>query len=251
MQDIPWNSNELAVALPVGAAAFFFCVYWFWSHSAQLKEWVNTRHGDGFFDQFGALYQKGVGFLLLGVAPLLLALLLPRSILSYGLADFSWPKTIYWILLFGGGLSFIPWYTARQKDMHGFYPQVRALTWDRRLLAVNGFMWALYLLAYEFLFRGLILISVANVTGWWPAIVVTTAMSTIAHLPKGAKETFGTIPFSIVLCLTVIQTGGIWAAVVVHTILAISNDYWALRYHPEMRLLKGWTQSPAKKAAVD
>ncbi|MEM8485639.1 MAG: CPBP family intramembrane glutamic endopeptidase [Bacteroidota bacterium] len=236
MEDLVWKTSDAVFVITVGTATVCFCLYWFVAHSERLKAWVDARNGDGYFDQYGAVYQKLIGVLYLGGLPMLATLLLlPGTPENYGLGDANWTISLYWILLFGGAISFIPWYTARQKEMYSFYPQIRARDWSRRLLVVNALVWTLYMFAYEFLFRGFLLMGVASVYGWWPAIIVTTALSATTHLPKGGKETFGTIPLSIVLSLIVIQTGAIWACVAAHAILAISNDYWAVFYHPEMR----------------
>ena len=118
--------------------------------------------------------------------------------------------------------------------MQAMYPQVRAEKWDLKLIVTNGVIWALYLTAYEFLFRGLILHTVLCYMDAYAAISITTIISVTTHMPKGAVETFGTIPFSIALCLMAIMSGSIWVGVVIHLILALSNDYWALHYNPNM-----------------
>ena len=92
--------------------------------------------------------------------------------------------------------------------------------------------------------------SIVESAGWWPAITITTALSTVTHIPKGSKETFGTIPMSLVLCLIVYQTGSIWACIIVHTLLAISNDYWAAFYHPRMQFRPGYN-GRVKKPVID
>ena len=122
--------------------------------------------------------------------------------------------------------------------MLAYYPEVRARQWSRRLIAFNSLMWGVYLAAYEFLFRGFLLVNCSNAMGVWPAIAITTALSSATHMPKGPKESFGTIPFSIVLCLSVLHTGAIWAAFTIHVILALSNDLWALHFQPEMQVTR-------------
>lgn len=236
MEDFVWKSSDALFVITVGTATLCFCLYWFVAHSDRLKAWVDARNGEGYFDQYGAIYQKLIGVLYLGCIPMTITfLLLPGTPEQYGVGDANWTVSLYWILLFGGAISFIPWYSARQEEMYNFYPQVRVRDWNRRLIVINALVWVLYMFAYEFLFRGFLLMGVAAAFGWWPAIIVTAALSATTHIPKGAKETFGTIPLSFVLSLIVIQTGAIWACVATHAILAISNDYWAVFYHPQMR----------------
>ncbi len=237
MHDLSWNSSDASLVVAIGTATVCFSVYWFIAYSTSLEKFVDRRKGKGHFHHYGAFYQKGIGILCLGIIPATISFLFfPKSFTSYGVGAALLEPTLYWVLFFGGFLSLIPWYSARQEEMQSFYPQVRAPEWDRNLLVINGLFWLAYLFAYEFLFRGFLLIHTAEALGWWPGVVITTAICTLTHMPKGSKETFGTIPLSVILCLTVVQTGAIWASVVVHAALAISNDYWALFYHPDMQM---------------
>ncbi len=252
MENLVWKTGDGVFAITIGTATISFCLYWFLAHSERLKVWVDGRNGEGYFDQYGAVYQKLIGVVYLGGLPMLATLLfMPGTPETYGLGDADWTVTLYWILLFGGAISFIPWYSARQKEMYDFYPQIRVREWNRRLIVINALVWILYMFAYEFLFRGFLLMGLASVTGWWPAMIVTAALAATTHLPKGAKETFATIPLSIVLSLTVIQTGAIWACVATHAILAISNDYWAVFYHPRMRFKDDKLLEEAKSPVID
>ncbi|MFK7844768.1 MAG: lysostaphin resistance A-like protein [Rhodothermales bacterium] len=247
MEDLYWDSNDASLVVAIGTATVCFSVYWFVAYSASLKQFVDKRKGDGHFHHYGAFYQKAIGILCLGIVPAAISYLyFPKSFTSYGVGVASMGPTLYWMLLFGGFLSFIPWYSARKEEMQRFYPQVRVPEWDRKLLLINGLFWLSYLFAYEFLFRGFLLLNTAEVLGWWPGIIVTTAICTLTHMPKGSKETFGTIPLSIILCLIVVQTGAIWACVVVHAALAISNDFWAASFNPDMQIKSGKSVNAAK-----
>ncbi len=235
MEDLIWKSNDAAIVFSVGTATICFSVYWFAAYSNRLRNLVDNRRGAGHFNKYGAFYQKVLGITLLGVVPALVAIFfLPGSLSDYGFGLESWQAALYWVLILGGVVTFIPRYSAKKEEMLEFYPQVRVAEWSRSLLLTNGVFWVAYLTAYEFLFRGFLLINIADALGWWPAIVISTSLATITHFPKGGKETFGTIPLSILLCLIVVQTGSIWPCIIIHSLLAISNDYWALSYHPHM-----------------
>ena len=167
------------------------------------------------------------------------------------MGEMIWKPALIWTIILGSILLVIPYFSARKEEMLQFYPQIRVPEWTRGLLMINAVVWLLYLWAYEYLFRGFLLLSMAGALGWWPAIAITTALSSVTHMPKGSKETFGTVPLSILLCFIVIQTGAIWPCVVIHAVLAISNDYWALNYHPSMTLTAGKVLEPAEKTIRD
>ncbi len=248
MENYSWNSPDFLITLAVGTASLCFSIYWFAAHSRWLKLRVNERRGEGYFSQFGAFYQKGIGFVLLGIIPMLVGFVfVGRSPLEYGIGEpVAWEPTLYWIFFLGAGLTIIPWYSARDEDMQAFYPQVRVSEWNMNLFVVNACIWTMYLAAYEFMFRGFLLMNLVQAMGWAPAVTITTALATITHIPKGGKETFGTIPMSLVMCLIVYQTGSIWPCIIVHSILAIANDYWAVFYHPRMQFKAGVNQRVKK-----
>lgn len=243
MEDYTWSNPDFSITISVGTATLCFSIYWFAAHSDWLKSWVMDRRDESYFSQFGAFYQKSIGCVFLGIIPMLIGLFLfRRSPLDYGLGEPAWEPTLYWIFFLGAGIALIPWYSARDEEMQAFYPQVRVEEWNLNLLLVNAFFWTTYLTAYEFMFRGFLLMNLVHAMGWAPAVTITTALATVTHIPKGAKETFGTIPMSLVMCLIVYQTGSIWPCIVVHAILAIANDYWAVFYHPRMQLKVGFNE---------
>ncbi|MFN8134788.1 MAG: CPBP family intramembrane glutamic endopeptidase [Bacteroidales bacterium] len=68
----------------------------------------------------------------------------------------------------------------------------------------------------------------------WPAIALNTAIYMLVHIPKGIKETLGAIPLGVLLCYLTVQTGSIWIAVMVHIVMALSNEWKAAARAPGM-----------------
>ena len=71
-----------------------------------------------------------------------------------------------------------------------------------------------------------------------PAIALNSALYAFAHFYKGPGETFGAIPVGVLLCYLTIVTGNIWCAVVIHALMALSNEWFSLYFHPEMEIVK-------------
>ena len=111
------------------------------------------------------------------------------------------------------------------------YPQVRMTIWNKVEYITNILSWGLYLLGYEFLFRGILFLGLIPFTGLYTAIVINTALYALAHLYKGKKETIGSIPLGIVLCYITWKTGTIWAAFAIHWIMAGNNFIWSHYYN--------------------
>ena len=230
---------HLPISGAVGVATFCFLLYWFTAYSQSYKRIVSSLIGEGHVEKYLPFYQKGLGVLLIGFFPgILLWVLIPDSFTEYGLVLKNPRASFFWVLGFGATLFWIPFFSARKSEMQAIYPQIRIACWDVKLIVVNALIWAVYLFTYEFLFRSFLLCSLLNSLDTLSAIVIATAISVATHMPKGAAETFGTIPFSVMLCLAMVSTGSIWAGFFIHLILALSNDFWALFFNPEMWLEK-------------
>jgi len=130
---------------------------------------------------------------------------------------------------------FITVITASKQPGHlQKYPQIRMKEWSTGLLLLNILSWALHLLAYETLFRGILLFSLIPEYGTWAAIAINGLLYSLAHLPKGWKETLGSFPFAVLLCLASVDTGSVWLAFIIHVTLAVSNDLVAIKKQPDM-----------------
>ena len=116
---------------------------------------------------------------------------------------------------------------AKGKEHLAMYPQVRMDKWNFREYSTNILSWGLYLLGYEFLFRGILFLGLLPFVGLYPAVFINTILYAGAHLYKGKKETLGSIPLGIILCLITAQTETIWTAFAVHWIMASNNFIWS------------------------
>jgi len=153
----------------------------------------------------------------LGV-PLTDTALLPRSpTLSAGLA-------------LGLGLLAMPLLIAavRLPEMRRFYPEIwprlpARWTPRRRVAAVAG-GWLGYLVGYEAVFRGLLLPLLVAAIGIWPGMAVATGLYVLAHLDRPSAETLASIPTGFVFALLTLATGSFLAALLLHWIIATTNE---------------------------
>ncbi len=118
------------------------------------------------------------------------------------------------------------------------YPQMRVNKWTIRMLIISALSWMVYLAAYEFMFRGFFLFAIYETLGTTAAIVITTSIYSLVHVPKGAKEAVGAIPLGILLGYLSLITGNILIAYVVHVSMALTNEWFSLRAHPDMKIFK-------------
>lgn len=185
------------------------------------------------------LFTRMLGFFLFGIIPVLSVFFFSENILSsYGVQISNINKSLLWIIPLSPVLITVTYFNSKQKEHLSVYPQIRKANWTSKLLALSMSTWVLYLLAYEFLFRGYLLLVSITFLGIWPAVILNIIIYSLAHIPKGTKETVMAIPFGLVIALSVIHTGNILVAVILHSILALSTEWFSLKAHPEMKFVK-------------
>ena len=240
--DWTWTDLDLRISLPLLLTLVFFSIYWFTSKSEKIKKRFYDKYDHDQASLKHIFFTKYFGFISMGILPTILCLVfLPELTLAdlgltfiYKTAQFS----IFWIL--GLSILIIPlvYFSAKKPKNLVNYPQIRAKVWTKKMVFINALGWFLYLFGYEFLFRGILLIPLIEPLGMWPAIAINIALYSATHIPKGLDETIGAIPLGFVLCLLTISSGTIWIAVIVHVVMAWTNTFTALKFHPEMNLKK-------------
>ena len=240
--DWTWTDLDLRISLPLLLTLVFFSIYWFTSKSEKIKKRFYDKYDHDQASLKHIFFTKYFGFISMGILPTIFCLVfLPELTLAdlgltfiYKNAQFS----IFWIL--GLSILIIPlvYFSAKKPKNLVNYPQIRAKVWTKKMIFINALGWFLYLFGYEFLFRGVLLIPLIEPLGMWPAIAINIALYSATHIPKGLDETIGAIPLGFVLCLLTISSGTIWIAFIVHVVMAWTNTFTALKFHPEMNLKK-------------
>ncbi len=191
-------------------------------------------------------FQKLTGFFLMGILPYTAALIfLPESPFHYGLTPQVQAANFIYIIVPSAILVVLNYFFAGKPENLNQYPQMRIKTWTPRTISLNAFGWAIYLLGYEYLFRGVFFFGILPIVGLYQAIAINTIVYSLAHLSKGPKETLGSIPLGILMCMITFKTGSIWATFLIHVAMAWSNEFFALYHHPDMHFKKEekWSKS--------
>jgi membrane protease YdiL (CAAX protease family) len=219
-----------------------FVCFWFISKSERIKAYYFKKYThDTAWLRF--IYMtKWVGFLTMGLLPLLVLLILnpTRSLSYYGLNFRTDTLLFNTVVTVGLSAILIPLaaFSAKKPKNLVNYPQIRAKNWDTTTFRYNLLGWAVYLFGYELLFRGLLLFPLVEAYGIWLAIAVNVALYSATHIPKGLDETIGAAPLGFLLCLLTLMAGNIWIAFLVHVAMAWTNSLTALKHHPEIHYSK-------------
>ena len=126
----------------------------------------------------------------------------------------------------------------RRPAHYGVYPLIRYKKWTPGLLAVSLITSSLFIIGYEFMFRGFLLFALVPVTGVWLAVAINVLIYALAHIHKGLGETIGSVPFGILLCWITLESGNFWAIMVIHLTLSLSADLVALKANPQMHFVR-------------
>ena len=238
--DFSWGEGDINTFLPIFLTLIFFVLFWFTTQSTLLKTLFHkkTKHGHVAFFFFSKVF----GFFCFGVFPALICLLfIPEmSLYNYGLVFI--PKTalfsFFWTFLLCVIVVPLAFFSAKKDKNLKNYPQIRANVWTKKTLFISLSGWFLYLLGYEFLFRGILFFPLVSSLGVWPSIFVNTALYSATHIPKGLDETLGAIPLGVVLCVLTLYSGTIWIAFFVHLAMAWTNNLTSLKYNTNISYKK-------------
>ena len=83
----------------------------------------------------------------------------------------------------------------------------------------------IFLVVYEWFFRGLLLISFCVWMGNSLGIASNVLLYTVIHFHKSRKEMIGCIPLGVLLCVFTIGWQSIWPAIIFHVQIAIINEW--------------------------
>lgn len=219
--------NNLAFSIAVFFSTIGFVIYHF------FNEGQRERLIKGSVKQ--VIVQRLSGVFLFGILPAVLLIILNSGgEISTAIGSVRSSMLIPFAIL-SFILIAVNFFNAKSKVNLSMYPQIRIEQWNFTLLILSALSWIAYLFAYEFLFRGILLYSSINLVGLWPAIIINIGIYSLVHVPKGIKEALWSIVLGIIMCLLVVRTGSFWIAFFIHLVLALSNEWFSLRAHPEIQ----------------
>ncbi len=221
-----------------GYFSLAFMAYFFAQHSSRLQRMLE-HHLKCLKGPIPFVYCiRILGFILLGLVPFLILFYgfkIPSE--DLGLRTPNGENTWLWWLL--PVIVFLLGSILRPKNgiNISFYPQARVKTWTPRVVFINGLFWMIYLLGYEFAFRGYLFYLTLDVVGFLPAMMINCSLYSLSHIPKGAGEAFGSFFLGMLFCTIAYQTNSFFIPLALHMILAIGNDMKAVQANPDMRFV--------------
>ncbi|MGB8357215.1 MAG: CPBP family intramembrane glutamic endopeptidase [Bacteroidales bacterium] len=179
--------------------------------------------------------EKITGFLLFGLVPFLLCVITPglnssKNILTPGKSEHYW----YILLILFIIITFLTFNGSKRKTIQERSPRIRIKNWTIKYCIIATSGWIIYILGYEFLFRGILWLVCYRAFGLWVALVINIVLYVAVHLDQGLAMSLGAVPFGILLCLLTFLTGSFLFAFLIHGWLAISTEIFSVYNNPDL-----------------
>ena len=167
--------------------------------------------------------KHGLGIILFGIV---FYTILPE--LRYLIHNIEIPR-LFLLLLFFITL-FLSAYLSRVSVKKQLSKIERASCYNLSNASVYFMIRFVFLLCYEFFFRGVLLFKFLENNSLFLAIFYSTILYVLIHIFDSRKEIIGAIPFGIVLCLFAYYTNSVWYVFIVHMALSAVYEI-SLFYH--------------------
>jgi membrane protease YdiL (CAAX protease family) len=231
------HKQELLLLIILLSGLLLFYVYWLVFDSKKIKTYFHSNNDSKKASINHIFFTKVMGFIIMGVIPLIfsfflfenpiidLGFVIPSHFISFSIRSIIIISLIAIILGFFG---------SRQQKSLAVYPQIRINEWSVKSLFISLFGWVLYLFGYELLFRGFLLLPIADILGFWPAITISTILYSTTHLPKGIREALGAIPLGVLLGSVCLVADNFWIGFFVHIVMSWTVNLSSIYWNPEM-----------------
>ncbi len=187
-------------------------------------------------ERLGVLGRRSAGGSWLAVATVASLVACGRSPLDHGVATIDVARTLQ--ALAGLAVIVLPLVAlaARGAEVQAQHPEVRDAVVPPRTVALSALAWGVFLLGYEYVFRGALLFFLVVEIGLWPALAVTSVLYMLVHLPKPAPgETFLSLAMGFVFGLAAVWTGSFVVAWLLHWAISVTTENVAGRLNPDVQ----------------
>jgi membrane protease YdiL (CAAX protease family) len=233
----PFNFSDLNITIVLFGTLIFFYLYYYSAHSEFLKSKFKKVNSKAYeINLF--LSKKILGFLFLGVFPGILYFSFLDPVFSfYELFNAPFLSSLKIILILVIIIILIVFVSQKSNPQRNSL-QMKITDWNFQLFGIDAFGWGIYLLAYEFLFRGILLFASYHSFGFWPAIAVNVVIYSAIHMINSKEEAIGAIIFGSIAAYFALSQGTILIPVFMHIALSLSSDYFSIRLNKNLKFVK-------------
>ena len=232
IQDIPLFV-EIEISVVLLGAVFVFCLSQYCLAPTVLERWCSKNQEGQSKAYFFSKISSGVLWIFSSLIFLNMnedafqILFPPLSVIAKDLLY----ACVLFVLLF----PFF-WIASKRPSVQAQYPELRIKERSQRLVLMSAVSWFVYLVGYEFLFRGVILLCGIAEWGIWNGVGVMTALYVLAHLDKSADETFACFFAGPIFAFATIWDSSIWIAIFLHVFVAVGTENLAAKNNPDFHM---------------
>ena len=132
------------------------------------------------------------------------------------------------LLVLGLWLAFLPivWWFSDTPGFARTYPRLPQARGDMSLLIAYDAAYLVKWIAWEFFFRGFMLFGFKKDFGT-RAVLISTIPFVLMHFGKPQPEVYGSLFAGLILCKIALSSNSIWPGVLLHWLVASSQDFFA------------------------
>ena len=224
-----WASEGFQVAAIIVGVLLFYYAFFYLTHSGMPVKYITNKSSETGNKLFVFFFRKLSGFLILGVLPAILYFgFLEASGDKFGVT-FTHLKSSFIIIAGLIILTGFVLYFHHKRNPGKSTLQFNPAEWNISMFMLNALGWSLYLIAYEFLFRGILLFECYEAFGFWPALAINISIYSAIHMVSGKDQTIGALVFGAIACYFALSRGTLLIPVFMHLSLSLLSDYYSIR----------------------
>ncbi|HZH73219.1 MAG TPA: CPBP family intramembrane glutamic endopeptidase [Mariniphaga sp.] len=221
--------NDSSIGVIILGVVVFYYIYYYTSESKSIVKFIQQNVADGNSGLALFFYKKINGLFLLGVVPAFLYFsVLNASGDKFGLSLNHLSSSF---LLVAGLIlltAIVLFFHHRGKPNRSTL-QIYPAQWNTSLFMLNILGWSLYLIAYEFLFRGILLFECYEHLGFWPAVAINISIYSAIHMVNGKDQTIGALVFGTLACYFTLTRGTLLIPIFMHLSLSILSNFYSVK----------------------
>ena len=188
---------------------------------------------------FHAVFFRLLGFVLFGLGSAFIFKAIYAAELDFlSLQINHFHRLLPWIFVLFLLTIIVPYFNVKNSK-RSLYPQFKLTRWTASYKLLSYVTWTLYLMGYEFMFRGILLFGTIEEIGYYPAVILNVFLYAFVHIPKGKKEVLGCFILGPILCAVAVTTHNILIPTALHVSLCLWNEYFSIRRAEEKMMVKG------------
>ncbi len=232
------TTSDFDISVIILSTVIIYYFYYYFISSGMIEKYCNKMVGNVQKEISKFFIKKVLGFLILGLIPLLLYnLLMNPDFGKFGISFIHFRNNFLIIFILIIVIAVVLFINQKTNNKHNSL-QINLSEWNILLFMFNAAGWIIYLVGYELLFRGILLFECFNSFGFWPAIAINAAVYSAIHLVNGKDQTIGALIFGIVACYLTLIRGSVLIPIFMHISLSILSDYFSIWYNNDLGFIR-------------